>query len=361
MADYVTAIRTADGVKKIDYNSLANLPKNMTPKSHVSTHEIGGSDPLWLATTSKAGLMSSSDKSKLDKVNVDKIESINKLNSYVWQRRTKETSLHTSDAETKHFLVGMYDVNPGGSFNGQVIEPSQIFQPSPQTIYYASSYTSAVNASDKVVFTLKDPTSLYLTVDVADKTILNAVKGKYWYTSSAASDVIYYTPADAEDSTFTGPTLTNGWLIGGASYYISAQTLTGQLNVGTWELVYSDSSTAYPHSGIKNGYEYIYYGGLESRLTSCACETGYYLGTGTVGTSGKSSLTFSFVPRYVKIVSSLSLNSYLVFLNPLTISGSSGTVQTCSWNNETLTWWCTTSADAQLNASGVKYYYVAWG
>lgn len=46
MADYITSIVTAKGKKQIDYNALANLPG--------------------AASTSKNGLMASSDKTKLD-------------------------------------------------------------------------------------------------------------------------------------------------------------------------------------------------------------------------------------------------------------------------------------------------------
>lgn len=376
MADYVTAIRTVDGPKQIDYNALANLPSDMKPKKHVSTHAIGGSDPLWTATTSKAGFMSATDKSKLDAVNLDKIEAINKLNSHVWQRRTKETILNTSDAETKSFKVGTYTFHSGGEYNGQTYPAGVTLSPASQTIYYSDSYSSVINSSDILTFALSNPTSITLIAPQdgvsGDPTIFDVVKGKYWYTSSSASSVIYYTPANAANAVFTGPSTPVGsFLTGDAIYSISAQTLTGQLNVGAWELVYSDSSTTYPHSGIKNGYEYIYHGGLESRLTSSACETGYYIGTGTVGVNGKSSLTFSFVPRYVTIYYTWGqIERTYTFMYPLeTYSFNNENIVyflklNCSWDNKTLTWWVEHSdaqAVDQANQTGVKYHYVAWG
>ena len=375
MAEFVTAIRTAEGDKKIDYNALANLPKDMTPKSHVNTHKIGGSDPLWTATDNLAGLMSASDKSKLDAVDLDKIDSINILNSHIWKRRTIQMTINTSNAETKSFKVAHYAVIPGGIYEGQTYGPYQAAtQFNDTTIYYADSYTSSVNSSDIVTFTLTNPTSVILTATAADATLLSVVKGKYWYTSSSASSLIYYTPANAANATFTGPTpyqQSTTLVEGDAIYSISAQTLTGVYTVGPWKFVYSDSSTSYPHSGIVDGYEYIYYGDLERRQTSPAFETGYYIGTGTVGENGKSSLTFSFVPRYVKIYYTVGEpERTFTFINPLEGFSLNFDVSAyfvywrCSWDNETLTWWVDSSEAAaadQANQSGRKYYYVAWG
>ena len=42
MAEYITGMRTVTGYKKFDYNALANLP----PKTHGSSHELGGSDQI---------------------------------------------------------------------------------------------------------------------------------------------------------------------------------------------------------------------------------------------------------------------------------------------------------------------------
>ena len=42
MAEYITAVRTADGDKQIDYRSLANRP----PDTHADEHAIGGKDPI---------------------------------------------------------------------------------------------------------------------------------------------------------------------------------------------------------------------------------------------------------------------------------------------------------------------------
>lgn len=371
MADYITAIRTAEGDKKIDYNALANKPTNMTPKSHADTHKIDGSDPLWTATTSKAGLMSSNDKKKLDAVDSEKIDAINALTQYTWKRRKQNTNINTSASEIKSLTAATYVIGGNPTYG---VDPYQEVDDKKVTIYYASKYSTSVNSSDKVVFALTEPASFVLPASTTGSTALDVVKGKYWYTGSSNLSEIYYTPADASNATFTGPIQNGSFYQGNAVYAISAQTLTGEFTVGTWEWVYSDDENAYPYSGTKSGYEYIGYGGFDNRQTSAVFDTGYYIGTGTVGSSGKNSITFPFVPKYVVVSTNLGGTSLaLTFLNPLTSPNvnvdtfSNFVYWKATWSNKTLSWYIygtgngADQADNQLNATGTKYYYVAWG
>ena len=67
MADYITAIRTAEGDKQIDYNALANLPDlsasslGVAPASHTHTFFTAGTSApsntsvLWIDTNATTG------------------------------------------------------------------------------------------------------------------------------------------------------------------------------------------------------------------------------------------------------------------------------------------------------------------
>ena len=56
----------ADGTDKISYNNLNNIPESFAPANHAASHKGDGDDAIATATTSVAGLMSATDKTKLD-------------------------------------------------------------------------------------------------------------------------------------------------------------------------------------------------------------------------------------------------------------------------------------------------------
>lgn len=100
-------------------------------------------------------------------------------------------------------------------------------------------------------------------------------------------------------------------------------------------------------------------------------ETGYYTGTGVYGESNPNVLNFDFPPTYIIIFASVIRNG-CVYMNELTTEyvdyrGPSGSSDySCygkkSSDGKTIYWYTIYTnggASAQLNASGVKYYYMA--
>ena len=93
---------------------------------------------------------------------------------------------------------------------------------------------------------------------------------------------------------------------------------------------------------------------------------GSYTGTGTFGSSNPCSLTFTFTPKVVIILQKYYSSTYLgIFINPSTLgqvtqSGSTAALTT-TWTSSGLSWYHTSSADSQLNASGTPCYYAVFG
>lgn len=95
---------------------------------------------------------------------------------------------------------------------------------------------------------------------------------------------------------------------------------------------------------------------------------GTYVGTGTYGKSNPNTLTFDFEPKLL-IFATQSSNSngqiasihHMVF--PMTFSEPiySARASTISWNGNTVSWYHAEYEEAQLNASGKTYYYIAIG
>lgn len=107
-----------------------------------------------------------------------------------------------------------------------------------------------------------------------------------------------------------------------------------------------------------------------------AAYKGTYTGTGTYGSGNPNTLTFTTPPSLVRVEGPYSANNRTVSIEftqgqtvGLALNGQAGnTVNgyegvTCAWSNDgkTLTWYSTSSASWQCNASGYEYTYVAIG
>ena len=135
-----------------------------------------------------------------------------------------------------------------------------------------------------------------------------------------------------------------------------------------WEYLRSNSRSAYPDSGTSGGYEYEYLGIPFDNAVGpgTKIDVGNYVGTGTYGTNGKSTLTFSFAPCIV-ILDTANPNPYsdvpryFMLLRPaeqyLFDRNHAGSL---TWGSQSVTW---NSDDAphQFNESGKTYYYIAIG
>lgn len=108
-------------------------------------------------------------------------------------------------------------------------------------------------------------------------------------------------------------------------------------------------------------------------LGAAQIASGTYSGTGTYGSSNKTSLTFNFAPKALFITG----DGYQVMMMVpstteqetqclyRTASGSSGDAQGAylqyRLSTKTVSWYCTNAPSAQMNASGKTYSYIALG
>ena len=95
---------------------------------------------------------------------------------------------------------------------------------------------------------------------------------------------------------------------------------------------------------------------------NCQLYTATYVGTGSYGSSQKSSLTFPGEPLAVLIGECRGSGIFLVALQGMqqTFAQSSGSsVNSLTWGTNTLSWYNHQAASGQLNGSGVTYRVAA--
>ena len=99
-----------------------------------------------------------------------------------------------------------------------------------------------------------------------------------------------------------------------------------------------------------------------SEKGNCQLYTATYVGTGSYGSSQKSSLTFPGEPLAVLIGECGGSGIFLVALRGMqqTFAQSSGSsVNSLTWGTNTLSWYNHQAASGQLNGSGVTYRVAA--
>lgn len=139
---------------------------------------------------------------------------------------------------------------------------------------------------------------------------------------------------------------------------VNAHVVYGkELNAGEHELVSSLDREAYPDNDTDGSFSYTYLGHpLLKALSSLQYKFGSYVGDGGYGENNKNSLTFDFVPRFFICMKSTTINpsgaATIVYL---------GQTGLFSVEGKTLSWYSTSSADYQCNASNVRYDYLAMG
>lgn len=140
------------------------------------------------------------------------------------------------------------------------------------------------------------------------------------------------------------------------------------LSAGETTYEHSTDRNAYPDSGTVDGITYSYLGvPFEKFPTMPQIEMGSYTGTGTYGSSNPNSLTFSFSPKILYLLS--DVDQYLLFTFLIATAthaasriynGSAYTLYV-TWSENAVSWYGKTSGSEQFNASGNTYYYVAIG
>ena len=181
---------------------------------------------------------------------------------------------------------------------------------------------------------------------------LAAVKGKYFTCTNTAFDSenatsVYYAPDTATASNYNAIAL-----VSGCKYVIAT------VSTVHYGYVNSPDPNAYP---IDDGYTYAALGQLGAKMQIA---TGSYTGTGTYTDENKNSITFDFVPKCV-VVAQSGLIWFAWFEGisgySATLCGSSSYAQMLPEVNGTTFSWYNSTADKQLNASGMTYYYIAIG
>lgn len=131
---------------------------------------------------------------------------------------------------------------------------------------------------------------------------------------------------------------------------------------GEWELLNSPDRSAYPDSGIVDGYQYYHIGRpFDKSLNGLSVKFGSYEGTGAYGSGSPITLEFDARPLFVFI-----FGDYTAFIsgakdsgNYVSFSGATLSSLLATWSGNTLSFYNESSALAQLNAKDTPYNYVA--
>lgn len=139
-----------------------------------------------------------------------------------------------------------------------------------------------------------------------------------------------------------------------------------------WEYVQSVDREAYPDSGEKGGYEYVYVGvPFEKAAEGPRIASGYFVGTGAHNKDNPNSIKFDFKPLFVIVQPESDLMlSVLVMVRGVTATGmntdsgtSSAQVQ-ITWEHTTVSWYnegLPGASGSPTDDDGTKYYYFAVG
>lgn len=268
-------------------------------------------------------------------------------NEYWWKRRVNITS--EGYVEKKTVVSGdVYIYNSSSQ--------------SPVSVTYSSNIT--VTLSGEISFNSpQTATRGYVA------THLSEFLGKYVKNLIQSTSTVYFiSPNAGYYETEEGTPMVNRYTSGVysvTSEYVSTPT------IGDWEYLRSPNRSAYPDSGIQDGYEYEYLGiPFDNAVNGVKIETGSYVGTGTYGQSNPNTLTFGFKPKMVMVSSSTINTAGSNLITPViwfdgvisTFASPNGYSNNFTLDGNTISW-CSTSTYAkdQYNNNGETYYYIAIG
>lgn len=218
--------------------------------------------------------------------------------------------------------------------------------------------------------TINSPSSMTLRRSTVTVDKLSVLKGKYFKTDLNQSDHIiagdiYFVPTDAVitrdyDSDSGSTDYRTSELIHVTTEYRST--------IGNWEYLQSSNRSAYPDSGIQDGYEYEYLGiPFDNAVTAPKIEAGSYVGTGTYGFDHPNMLTFGFKPKMVFMTDGRDdFDERFTMFFPWIESLKTINVWKESQNNyqlnatisgNTISWFTTSNASFQWNEANRKYCY----
>ena len=296
----------------------------------------------------------------------DVLAELGKYKQYWWRRRTRSVIEKRTDITGEVQVTR--DSSPGRKFyysKTVSLDPNGgVSLVSPVTLDGVASSTTSANTLSDSLKPYLDDVPYYISSDIVD--------GKIYYVPTGSD--IGYNSGNPGYFTF------GLYRYSSKTFYmelsddslsdvkVPAQLVKSSIQMGDWQYVQSSNRSAYPDSGMQDGYEYEYLGvPLDNAVTAPGIETGSYVGTGTAGSSNPNSLTFEFVPKLVFIHNSSDGRYRICAINgdSQCVSGivaSSQYVVKTAWENKKLSWYNSDdSAIKQLNENGVVYNYVAIG
>ena len=131
---------------------------------------------------------------------------------------------------------------------------------------------------------------------------------------------------------------------------------------GDWELLHSSDQSAYPDSGVVDGYQYYHIGRpFDKSLNGLSVKFGSYEGTGSYGSGSPITLEFDSRPLFVFV-----FGEYTAFISGardsgeyVSFTGATFSTISATWSGNTLSFYNESSALAQLNVANEPYNYIA--
>ena len=234
------------------------------------------------------------------------------------------------------------------------------------TVHYGDTYS----VDEELTVTIRNEQTFTMAYG-SDPSVMNVLKGKWWWSTQYGNSIVYYLPSDA--------TITRSYVSESCYYYTSVK----QTERRDFYVIHVSTTVGYVNSpdqnasppAVSDGYTYTALGQLGAKVR---VETGSYTGTGTYGSSNPNSLTFDFPPKIMGVTGNGSFqlgvsaaDNRLSLVEAYTESfqfksGFGTNVMNYGYGRKTnggrtIEWYSTNSASNQLNESGSTYYYFAIG
>lgn len=228
------------------------------------------------------------------------------------------------------------------------------------SVYYTSTFTVNQQTGKPQLGSIQ---SISVTYNNGLTSVAN-LKNRYWSRTPDFSGAIFFSPSDT--------TVGRGESHDVYYVHIQARRVNVLHDVSPAGVYTTESANTHTDNSWVNGYLWEYLGQAKDVLgTFCRMEIGSYTGTGTYGEESPTILNFKHIPKLVIIADEGHNNKYLF----VGFYGMTGTNTRCDDNGNygiaNLTWsgpqlsiiGANTNyapASAQMNSSGLRYYYVAF-
>lgn len=291
-----------------------------------------------LATAlSKANILSDTTAAKLDGVETPDaaLSLLGRFhrglgNEYVWEKVRDDSGYY----ETAHGTFSAIPVALSNTSSGTT------------TVQYADAITIAEDGS----VSLKDPVSVDISYsNYASQGLASKLQGRYFKEAPLyGNSICYGNPSGAVTTS-----VDSQYWVKFSGVVVTTEYRTVYTHIG---YVNSPDSDAYPPAE-SDGYTYTAMGQTGEKVRIA---TGSYTGTGTYGSTHQNSLTFSGNVKLL-IISGQTFGLFVYNDNGCAYDIASGfpRPQTTTWGGATVSWYDSSSATYQFNASGTTYKYLA--